>query len=92
MSGTSVGSWKKGYACQQFSICLHSIIRHVVEYVAAAWHSMLTLEQSDELERQPLKTLKNILGPGASARRMLKIEPLSVRRDRTVLKFAIKKQ
>ena len=70
-----------------------AIIWPVVEYAAAAWHSMLTCEQSEELECQQVQALKNILGPGISARIMreeLKVEPLSVRRSRAVLRFSTK--
>ena len=70
-----------------------SIIRPVVEYAAAAWHPMLTREQTEDLERQQSQALKNIVGPGISAakmRDMLKIDLLETRRRKIVLKFANK--
>ena len=71
-----------------------SIIRPVAEYAAVAWPSMLSLEQSNELERQQTQALKNILGPGISAAKMrekLGVELLAVRRERAaVIKLASK--
>ena len=68
-----------------------TIIRPVVEYAAAAWHPMLTVEQSEELERQQTQAMKNIVGPGISAakmRDMLNIELLATRRKKAVIRFA----
>ena len=84
---------RKGMSIKDLVVVYTSIIRPVVEYAAAAWHSMLTCKQSEDLERQQVQALKNIVGPGISARKMreyLGIEPLSERRSKAVLKLAIK--
>ena len=70
-----------------------STIRPVVEYASPAWHSMLTSEQTKQLERQQSQALKNIIGPGLSALKMrekLNVEALATRRERAGIKFAIK--
>ena len=70
-----------------------TVIRPVVEYASAAWHSMLAMEQAWQLEKQQIQALKNIFGPGLSARGMreeLGISLLSVRRQEAVRTFANK--
>ena len=70
-----------------------SSIRPVAEYAAAAWHPMLTKEQSNLIEKQQSQALKNILGVGMSARKMrnqLDIPTLDERRQRRTRRFAEK--
>lgn len=70
-----------------------SMIRPAVEYASPAWHSMLTGEQSGILESQQTQAMRNILGPGISARKMrldLELDTLYDRRESAVLKFGQK--
>ena len=67
-----------------------SLIRPVAEYAAPAWHSLITAEQSELIERQQTQALKNIFGVGLSAAKMRKkanIELLQTRRTAASLKF-----
>ena len=67
-------------------------IRSVAEYVSVIWHSMLTDEQSDLLERQQNQALKMISGPKMSARKMRAragINTLKERRVEACRKFVV---
>ena len=70
-----------------------SLVRPVAEYATVAWHSLLTKEQANQLEKQQTQAMKNVLGIGISAEKMrneLALETLSDRRERSVLRFASK--
>ena len=69
------------------------LIRPVAEYAAPAWHSLLTAERSELIERQQTQALKNIFGVGLSAVKMRKkanIELLQKRRAAACVKFVKK--
>lgn len=48
-----------------------TLVRPVVDYMACVYHPMLTLDQSNELERLQMHTLKIIYGPKISYRTAL---------------------
>ena len=67
------------------------LVRPSAEYTTVAWHSLLTKEQSHQIERQKTQAMKNILGIGLSAEKMrgtLSLETLSDMREKSVLRFA----
>ena len=61
---------KKGLSEDKLVKAYTSLIWPVAEYAAPVWDAMLTAEQSEKLERQQTQALKNIFGPGLSARKM----------------------
>ena len=69
-------------------------IRSVLESSCPAFHSMLTIEDSNDIERIQKITLKIILGPSYesydSACNQLKIETLKTRRQTLSLNFALR--
>ena len=70
-----------------------TLIRPSVEYVAPAWHSMLTAAQASTIEQQQILALKNIFGYNLSAKKLrskTEINLLSKRRETLVKKFVIK--
>ena len=70
-----------------------TLIRPVAEFAAPAWHSMISADRSEQLERQQTLALKHIYGTGLSAAKMrakADIVTLSKRRENAVLKFAKK--
>ena len=70
-----------------------NLIRPAAEHAVPAWHSMLSAEQSEWIERQQTQSLKNIFGMGISAEKMRKkagLPLLSTRREEACLKFAKK--
>lgn len=70
-----------------------SLIRPVVEYASPSWHSLLTAEQSEKLERQQTQDLKNVFGANLSAAKMrnkANIKLLHTRRVKAAKKFANK--
>lgn len=85
---------KKAGLCQRDLIQSYkTLIRPVVEYVVPVWHPLITAEQASELERQQTQALRNIFGPGMSAKRMREtadIDSQSSRREKMCLKFANK--
>ena len=70
-----------------------TMIRPVVEYSAVIYHSMLSAEQTNELEKLQASALKNIYGHVYSYNRLLQlsgIQTLAERRRIACLKFATK--
>ena len=70
-----------------------ALIRPAIEYASPAWHSMITSEQSERLERQQTQALKNIFGTGIRAGKMrsrAELPTLFRRREDACLKFAKK--
>ena len=70
-----------------------SMIRPVVEYSSVIYHSMLTAEQTKDLERLQSRALKNIYGYVYSHKKLLEmsgIKTLEERREQACLKFAVK--
>ena len=68
-------------------------IRPVAKYASPALHSMIPTYLKEALERQQTQALKNIFGPGISARKMrdkANLETLKLRREKATLKFAEK--
>ena len=69
-------------------------IRSVLESSCAVFHSMLTIEDSDDIERIQKITLKIVLGSSYesydSACNQLEIEPLKIRRHTLSLNFALR--
>ena len=69
------------------------MIRPIAEYACSAYHSSLTDEQDERLERLQDHALKCIFGPGKSARKLRGLSglpTLRVRREEIVKKFATK--
>ena len=84
---------KKGLSEDRLVRAYKCLIRPVAEYAAPAWHSLITAEQAEKLERQQSQALKNIFGCGVSAEKMRKkanIPLLSARREEMLLKFGRK--
>ena len=77
---------QKGLSEERLIKAYKAFIRPTAEYVAPAWHStIITAEQTTELERQQSQSLKNIYSFGINVRRMREkanIELLSTRRRR----------
>ena len=70
-----------------------SLIRPVVEYASPVWHSTITSEQSYMLEKEQSHVLRQIYGPGVSAKGMrikANLPLLSARRKSACIKFARK--
>ena len=69
-------------------------IRSVVEYCSVAFHSSLTIEQTNDLERIQKVCLKIILGDNfvdySAALEMTGLETLYLRRETRVLNFSLK--
>ena len=66
-------------------------VRSVADFCSVVYHSLLTQEQSDLIERQQYQALKCIFGPVESYRALLErsgVERLSDRRLKAVEKFA----
>ena len=84
---------KKGLSTDRLLRAYKCLIRPTVEYASPAWHSLLSAEQSDRIERQQIQALKNIYGPGLSASKMRSkadLPLLRTRREEITLKFAQK--
>ena len=68
-------------------------IRPAIEYASAAYHCLLTKEQSNSLERLQLRTMKTVFGDLVSYGTVIDaglIEPLCQRREENFKKFALK--
>ena len=68
-------------------------VRSLLEIAVPAWHSGLTVDQVQELERIQKVAMSIILGkklPSDQARHLLELEPLADRREKICLKFAKK--
>ena len=81
---------KKGLPTEKLVKAYTSLIRPVVEYASPVWHSSITVEQSERLERQQGQALKNIFGVGLSMSKMCDkaaIPTLRSRREKAGLKF-----
>ena len=84
---------KKGMENKDLIQAYKSTIRPSAEYASPVWHSSITINQSEYIERQQTQALKNIFGVGISARKMRdesNIERLWVRREESCKKFALK--
>ena len=69
-------------------------VRSQLEQSSVVWHSSLTEQQKNDLERVQKSALKIILGPKyvsyKKALEILDLEPLDQRRDYLSLRFALK--
>ena len=86
---------RKGMQQEDLIQAYVSVIRPVAEYASPAWHPLLTIEQSEKIERQQTQALKNIFGLGMSANKMRTkagLDRLWVRREGAVKNFAQKNQ
>ena len=84
---------KKGMSESNLIYAYQSMIRPCAEYASPVWHSLLTVNQSESIERQQSQALKNIYGVGVSARKMRQqanIERLWARRESACKKFVQK--
>ena len=68
-------------------------MRSVLEYCAVVWHSSLTLEQSQDIERVQKVAIRTILKSFdieySDALEKVKLERLDKRREQLCLKFAV---
>ena len=72
-----------------------TLVRPVAEYVAPVFHSMLTEQQDEQIERLQSTALRYIYGYGVSYRKMRELSGLSTLRQRRVElcdKFASKRK
>ena len=70
-----------------------TIIRPVADYAAPVYHSCLTDEQDEAIDRLQNAALKMIYGPGISARKMRSMADITTLRERREMfadKFAEK--
>ena len=70
-----------------------SMIRQSAEYASPSWNSMLTAEQSFDIEKQQNQAMKNIVGVGISSKKMrsgLGLDTLESRREKSLIAFATK--
>ena len=84
---------KNGFTDDELIRVYKSQMRPVAEYSSVAWHSLLTREQSENIERQQSQALKHIYGYKMSARKMRAkagLDRLEDRREAACLKFAKK--
>ena len=84
---------RKGMAQEDLVQAYASAIRPVAEYASPVWHPLLTVGQSETLERQQVQALKNIYGVGMSARKMRAksgLDRLWARRETACQRFAKK--
>ena len=84
---------KSGFTEEELVTVYTTIIRPVADYCCVVYHSSLTDEQSEQLERLQSHALKCIYGPGLSARKMREmadITTLAARREAMADKFALK--
>ena len=82
---------KSGFKQPELVKVYCAMIRPVAEYCSVVYHTLITAEESDRLDRFKAQCLKNIYGRKMSYRAMLKkaeITRLSERRQETFDKFA----
>ena len=61
---------KKGMSEDDLIQAYKTLIRPTEEYASPVWHSLITVDESEFLERQQTQALGNIYGTELSARRM----------------------
>ena len=85
---------RKGMREEDMVEAYKTTIRPSAKYASQVWHPLLTVGQSEHIERQQTQALKNIYGIGMSANKMRKkanLERLWNRRERSCFFFAQKK-
>lgn len=75
---------KSGFNKAELVKVYTTIIRPVLDYGCVVYHSSLTDEQDEALERLQDHALKCIFGPGASARSLRREAGISTLRDRRI--------
>ena len=73
----------------------NSVLRSAVEYCSTVYHSMIPASLSDKLERVQRQALKIIYGWNENIDRIMEIkgiETLEERREKTILRFALKNE
>ena len=73
-----------GFSTSELIRFYTSIVRPTAEYCAIVYHSQLTDEQDELLERQQSHALKLIYGPGISAGNMRKMAGIPTLRQRPI--------
>ena len=84
---------KAGLSTDDLIRVYKSTIRPIIEYSSVIYHPMLTEEQTEYIEKQQTRALKNIFGNQYSRRRLYElsgIPPLGERREQACLRFATK--
>ena len=84
---------KNGFTNAELVQVYKTVIRPVAEYGAVVFHSSLTDDQDERLERLQDHALKCIFGPELSARKLrglAGLDTLRSRREKLTGKFAIK--
>ena len=84
---------KAGMSKDDMINVFNTIIRPVCDFASVTYHSMLTLEQSEEIERVQKRAMRIILGWDTNYRELIdtgKVESLKKRRERMTLNFAKK--
>ena len=82
-----------GFSTEELIQVYKTMLRPVAEYACVVFHSSLTDDQDERLERLQNHALKAIFGPGISARRMrglADLDTLRKRREEITEKFAKK--
>ena len=82
-----------GFNSEELIRVYTTVVRPTTEYGAAVFHSQMTDEQEEELERLQNQALKCIYGIGKSARKLRELfglDTLRARREEICLKFALK--
>ena len=84
---------KSGFTENELVTVYKSVIRPIIEYTSVIYHPMLTADQTNYIEKQQTRALKNIYGNHFSHRKLLEmanLPPLSQRRKEACLRFAQK--
>ena len=84
---------KSGFTQEELLRVYTTTIRPIIEYSSVVYHSMLSKEQSDYIEKQQCRALKNIYGSDISHAKLIEISGLPLleqRRQQACLKFATK--
>ena len=75
---------KNGFTNEELVRVYTTVIRPVLDYGSVVYHSSLTDEQDELLDRQQNQALKCIYGPGISGRRMREMAGLTTLRQRRI--------
>ena len=84
---------KAGLSTHDLVTVYKTTIRPIIEYSSVIYHPMLTAEQTEYIEKQQTRALKNIFGNEHSRRKLLELSDLPLlkkRREEACLRFAKK--